>query len=83
MITRKLQWFVAGLLGVWGLFILSFFMAFSRASQAERLQGKPYKSFTLQESVLLEPQRGVVQNRVTLCGNSKSMKSLHGKGFRD
>lgn len=54
--TQKLEWYVAGLLGIWGLFLLSFLIAFSHASQAERFQGKPYKSFSLQESVLREPQ---------------------------
>ena len=56
LIRRKLQWYVAGLLGIWGAFIISFMIAFFRTSQAEKFQGTPYKSFLLQDSVLRKPQ---------------------------
>ncbi|WP_071516896.1 hypothetical protein [Geitlerinema sp. PCC 9228] len=52
---RKLQVYIAGLLGIWVLFVLSFLTAWYRTSNADRFFGQPFHSFELDEPATNQP----------------------------
>jgi hypothetical protein len=43
------------ILGVWVLFLLSFWVAWYRVAKSEKFSGEPFHSFELEEPVLNQP----------------------------
>lgn len=54
-INRRMQTIVAGMLGIWALFLFSFLVAWFRVAELERFKDKPYNSFPLEGEVLNRP----------------------------